>query len=144
MRKFSDLLRKRKKVCCLSGKKLFDNQEKLYPVVIPCDRNQFLVVMSRLYQTFVEPLQMATGEFFGALCSEFPFYQKALHRIRVYRHSESHGTLQESVQSQLDTFLDDDLEGRSLTQVQDAWFLLLQISLDDLFIAIIKESTKQG
>lgn len=56
--------------------------------------------------------------------------------MRVYRNDADHLILNEQVQSSFEKYIEGDLFGRTLSQVREPWFVLQQIVLDEIFVAL--------
>jgi hypothetical protein len=122
----------------------FSQQEILYGCQPPDDKEDFLILMNRLYRVFIETQPFSRSEiFFRDFAASYPDLQKALHRIRVYRNWEHHSELMPAVREQLDKFLSEDLEGANHNTIPEAHFLLSQIALDELALAAIVEVSRR-
>lgn len=68
----------------------------------------------------------------------------ALHRIKVYRHNQMHLRLDHAADESLRRFMNQDLEGREPSRVEDIWFILQQCVLDGLLNGLQVEITRLG
>lgn len=83
-----------------------------------------------------------TSFFFNDLKSKHSTLFFALNRIRVYRNNQNHLRLNNNLDKVLKQYLEVDLMGVSLSVYDEPWFLLQQICLDELFVAIQVEINK--
>lgn len=90
------------------------------------------------FQSFCETIDKihSTQAFFNDFKNDYPSLFDAFNRIRVYRNDVDHIVLNDRVQDALDAYLRRDLLGVPLSQVQEPWFVLQQIVLDEVFAAI--------
>lgn len=86
-----------------------------------------------------EQVERKKGEHLQNVIETYPELSYALDRIRVYRHAEMHLVRNARLERDVQQFLDDDLNGRSLWEVEDAPFILQQRTLDELFAGILAE-----
>ena len=63
----------------------------------------------------------------------------AFNRVRVFRNDIDHIVLNENIQRTVERYIEDDLLGRTLSQVQEPWFVLQQVVLDEMFAALLFE-----
>lgn len=52
--------------------------------------------------------------------------------------------LNKDTQSAFERYREEDLYGRTLSQIQEPWFVLQQIALDELFVALQCELTSHS
>jgi hypothetical protein len=106
------------------------------------DYESYTNVMNRC---FVEPIDLfgkKSGNkrfFWNDLPAHYPDYFKALKRVRLYRIHAVHLEMQPTVKLEYDQLIDEDFEGRRVDEVEDSWFVLQQIQMDELLTAIISE-----
>lgn len=66
----------------------------------------------------------------------YPDLWDALRRIKTYRNNDLHLELTASADRDLVNYLERDLEGKRVQQLAEGWFLLQQIVLDELMVAV--------
>ncbi|WCN36219.1 hypothetical protein [Aneurinibacillus uraniidurans] len=110
------------------------NVQQLYDVPLCKSENQFKVFISSLHISFVESLDNAgksknkKGYFWNEFKQEFPDIHKTLHKIRLYRHSTEHTSLDDKNKPTYFGFLEEDLNG-SLPMFVEKGYLILQEKL---------------
>lgn len=82
------------------------------------------------------------GYFFGDLKTKYMTLFNSLNRIRVYRNNENHLRLNNKIDRVLQQYLDIDLMGSPISSYSEPWFLMQQVCLDELFVAIQVEINK--
>lgn len=80
--------------------------------------------------------------FFNDLKTQYATLFSALNRIRIYRNNENHLRLKEKLDKVLQDYMESDLLGVKLNSYAEPWFLMQQICLDELFVAIQVEINK--
>lgn len=76
------------------------------------------------------------GTFYGKLKSEYEYLFDGLARIRLLRNNADHLRLNSQVEDGLKAYLTRDLLGRTITTIDDPWYVLQQITFDELFSSI--------
>jgi hypothetical protein len=71
--------------------------------------------------------------------NEYKYLWSAFHKIKIYRNNHDHLHLNNQTTEYLMEYILNDLEGKSFSQVMDAYFVLQQRVLDQLLLAILKE-----
>jgi len=97
----------------------------------------FINVCNRCFVESIEKYGRTLGKtkyFWDVIALTYPELFIALKRIKLYRHNDLHLELNESVEKDFKAFLNEDLEGKRLSQVDDVWFLLQQCVLDSMFL----------
>ena len=74
--------------------------------------------------------------FWNEVKDEYPALHEALLRVKVYRHEKFHIQLTETASAELVRFLKEDLNGKSINQVQAGYFILQQCTMDAMLTAI--------
>ena len=111
------------------------------------DFQAFVNVCNRCFVESVESYGLSIGErnyFWGAFKNAYPNLQKSMNRIKVYRHNEFHLELNENVDAVYRSYLNQDLEGRILSAVEDPWYTLQQAILDSLWNSVQVELSRYG
>lgn len=99
----------------------------------------FINVCNRCMVESVEQIGRSLGRkdyFWDEIKLAYPDLWSALHRIKVYRNNDLHLELKSHVETALRDFLDADLEGRRVSQVEDVWFVLQQCVLDSILLGV--------
>lgn len=123
------------------------NFMSLKPVRDEDDLQRFLNICNRCLVESVELYGESVRKpkyFWSEVKAAYPALFQALHRIKVYRHSEFHMELKEAVDTAYRSFLQQDLEGREPRNVLDLYFTLQQAVLDSLWNAIQVELSRYG
>ena len=116
--------------------------ERFFSLVPISDAPQFDHFINVCNRCLVEPLNevgtaRGIGDYLGRIIrSDYPELWYALERIRIYRHNSFHLALRQRSDEALQKFLDVDLGGRRVTQVEEVHFVLQQSVIDNLFIGI--------
>lgn len=111
------------------------------------DFQSFVNSCNRCFVESVESYGVSIGEgnyFWSNFKTAYPNLQNSLNRIKVYRHNEFHLELNENVDAVYRDYLDQDLEGRNLSAVDDRWFTLQQAVLDSLWNSVQVELSRYG
>ena len=109
--------------------------------------NNFITVYNSCFVEGIENYARHLGKknyFWKEIKKAYPSLFEALHRIKVYRHKNSHITLKPEVEKNYKEFLYRDLEGRDLNTVDDVWFVLQQCVLDGLHSGLQNEISRLG
>ena len=107
----------------------------------------FVNVCNRCFVESIDSYGSSIGDnayFWGVFKTAYPHLQKALNRIKVYRHNEFHLQLTEGVDAVYRSYLLQDLEGRSPAAVEELWFTLQQCVMDSLWNSIQVELSRYG
>lgn len=111
------------------------------------DFQAFVNACNRCFVESVESYGASIGDgnyFWGAFKHAYPSLQKSLNRIKVYRHNEFHLELNENVDAVYRGYLNQDLEGRKLSVVEDRWFTLQQAILGSFWNNVQVELSRYG
>jgi len=119
--------------------------EKLI-LIKPCNtQDDFTSFINIMNKCFVEPIENH-GKFIGdknyywsTAQKTYPELWESINRIKSYRHNSVHNHLTENAQKNYYYYIEKDMGGRRITQVDDPWFLLQQITLDELLVGILCE-----
>jgi len=127
------------------GQKSFFEPEK-FAVIGECESNDgFVSFINICNRTFVEPIDkfwsLNGGKkyFWDSMPNEYPNLWNALNRIRAYRNNDLHIELNANAEKHYKKYLEIDLEGRRVSQVEEPWFRLQQCVIDELLTGIICE-----
>ena len=107
------------------------------------DFERFINVCNRCLVEGIENYGKSIGKakyFWNEVKDEYPELQRALLRVKMYRHERFHLQLTESASTELVSFLKEDLGGKSPATIQDGYFILQQCVLDALLTAIQVET----
>ena len=120
--------------------------DRFSSIAVASDWPIFREFINKTFQTFCETIDKLhpKGAFFKELKAEFPDLFYALNRIRVLRNEVDHIMLNKDTQSAFERYREEDLYGRTLSQIQEPWFVLQQIALDELFVALQCELTSHS
>lgn len=116
-----------------SGFPEVDRVSALTPVSSEPEFESFINVCNRSFVESIEHVGQSAklkNYFWVDVKVAFPELWDALHRIKVYRNNQLHLELMPTVESDLRTFLQRDLDGKRISQVPDVWFVLQQCVLD--------------
>ena len=121
----------------LYGQDGFAEQDRFLGIEVVEDEAGFLNFINTCNRSLVESL--VNRSLFESLKESYPDLWDALNRIRAYRNFQSHLILNERAKADLQLYLEQDLNGLRLTQVEDGYFVLQQSVIDQLFAALIFE-----
>lgn len=118
--------------------KFIPEADRFASVALATDWPSFSHFINNSFQTFCETMDKIhnTNVFYTKFRQDFPDLFHALNRIRVFRNDVDHIILNEKVQTVFDKYIEEDLLGRTLSQVQEPWFVLQQVVLDEVFVAL--------
>ncbi|WP_320169397.1 hypothetical protein [Maridesulfovibrio sp.] len=120
----------------LFGVNSFPEADRFSNVTVAENIDSFTAFINVCYRCFVESIDIYGRSinkqkyFWEEVKTTYPNLFHVLHKIRVYRHERDHLQLNNNVSEQLITFLDNDLEGKNPSQVEDFYFVLQQRILD--------------
>lgn len=100
---------------------------------------RFINVCNRCLVEGIENYGKSIGKakyFWNEVKDQYPELQRALLRVKMYRHERFHLQLTESASAELVSFLKEDLGGKSPEATPDGYFILQQCVLDALLTAI--------
>ena len=123
----------------LYGGQGIPESERFYTVLVVEDRNSFSSFINTMYRCFVEGAQKHLKKKQGVdlwtyLQSDFPDLEQSLTRIKLYRHNQMHLELRDKIEEECLIFLKEDLEGKSVEEIEGGYFVLQQTILDNLMI----------
>lgn len=106
------------------------------------DESDLAGFLTAAYKVFYENVlrSYGKGEFFGEFKSEWPALFLAVNRIRVYRDNLLHLDVSEASRSEYEKFLAQDLDGLRPAALDDGFFAVQQIILDELLYAVQMEA----
>lgn len=121
--------------------KFVPEADKFATITVANNWQEFSVFINKSNQTFCETIDKIHSPqmFFGQFKAECPELFYAFNRIRVFRNDVDHIILNGPVQTAFDRYIEADLLGRTLSQIQEPWFVLQQVVLDELFAALLFE-----
>lgn len=134
----------------LYGDSSFPEAERFADTRPVSSRDEFVVFVNICNRCFVESVERVgkrAGKpdyFWTTVKSSYPDLWNALHRIKLYRNNDLHLDLNPKVEADFQELLLRDLEGKRLSQVEDPWFRLQQIVLDDLLVGVLCELNRYG
>jgi hypothetical protein len=129
----------------LYGNNSFPESDRFSSITIVDDEDKFSSFINVCNRCFVEPIDLRGSElnkpsyYQNEIKGAFPDLWIALHRIRTYRNSNLHIALKPKVVSDFEAYLAEDLDGKRISEVPDAWFVLQQRTLDGLLYGILCE-----
>ncbi|MED4728639.1 hypothetical protein P9597_10865 [Aneurinibacillus migulanus] len=124
------------------------NLHQLYNLPLCRSENQFKVFISSFYISFVESLDNAGKSkrkkdyFWTKFKQQFPDIQKVLHKIRLYRHSTEHTSLEDKYKQTYFSFLEEDLNGALPMFVENGYLILQEKLLNELEASLRNHLTK--
>ncbi|WP_343629835.1 hypothetical protein [Roseateles sp.] len=134
----------------LFGNGDFPEAERFVAIQPAINIDTFVAFINICQRCFVESIDRyaktagLSNYFWTTIKSTYPNLWEALQRIRVYRNNDLHLELNPTVQAELARYLDQDLEGRRLTQIKEPWFALQQAVLDELMLSIQYELARHS
>ena len=132
------------------GPNKYPESHRFINSVVVNSKEEFQSFVNACNRCFVESVESygssisKVGYFWRDFKSAYPSLQKSLNRIKVYRHNEFHLELNESADTAYRDYLNQDLEGRKLSAIEDRWFTLQQAILDSLWNSIQVELSRYG
>lgn len=122
----------------------FPEADLLHGACLADSWQSFNSFITDLNKCLVETIDLVNpkGGFYGKLKTEYEHLFESLVRIRLLRNNADHLRLHSQVEDGLKNLLSVDLMGRSITQVDEPWFVLQQITIDELFASIQYELNK--
>ncbi|MFG6535753.1 AAA family ATPase [Sulfitobacter sp. CS16] len=138
---FSDLRRSAKLADAnpLFGANTFPDSHKFMTITVVNDRDSLQSFLSTLNLCLVESIEIYgksignEGYFWNEIRSSYPRLHQSLHRIKVYRHEKFHLELNDTVEAAYRKFIEQDLEGRDPSSVDELEFTIQQAVLDSLW-----------
>lgn len=125
---------------------VFPEADRFVSASCVSDRESFTSFVNTCNRCFVESLEKAglrmtrkNGYLQNEIRNAYPDFWHSLRRIKVYRNDSDHLELRLETDAELKAFLDEDLEGRRYTEVQDVWFVLQQCIIDGLLVGVRSE-----
>ncbi|ASZ16677.1 MULTISPECIES: hypothetical protein [Bacillus] len=120
------------------GGEVIPNLQQFLDVPLCKTENQFKVFISSLHISLIESFDRtvrANGKkqyFWNEFKTEFPELQKILHKIRLYRHSTEHISLEEKYKEKYFQFMEEDLNCSIPLLVEKGYLILQEKILSDL------------
>ena len=126
------------------GSSFLPEADLLARIRVAFDWDSFNSFITEINKCLVETIDITHTKsgFFNRLKNTYPDFFDALHRIRLLRNNADHLRLDARVEESLQSYLRRDLFGRSLTKIDEPWFVLQQVVLDELFAAVQYENAK--
>ena len=130
------------------GSTSFPEADRFKEIEIVKTKSQFVSFINICNRCFVESIDLygkSIGNdkyFWNDIKAKYPSLHSTLHRIRVYRNESDHLELNKSVNEKYLEFLQEDLEGKAPSQVDDFYFILQQRILDGLLYNTQVEITR--
>lgn len=104
------------------------------------DPDGLQAMMVDYHKSLIEPIDSkGRAQFFSEYKTVYPYLQKALHRIRVYRHGFVHTELIDSVRAVWSEFIESDLEGAGYSGTVSEVRQLQYVALVELNNAVERE-----
>lgn len=130
----------------LYGPNSYPHADEFHSVPVVSGWSDFNTFINTCNKCFVEAVrahgeqvEQKSGEHRKGVIQAYPELSRAHDRIRMYRNADVHLVRHAHVEEAVQQFLDDDLNGRPLWEVEDAPFILQQRTLDELFAGILAE-----
>jgi len=126
----------------------FPEPDEFMKIAVVKVKNEFSSFINTCNRCFVESIDLygtslkKKDYFWKEIKQTYPDLFLALHRVRVYRNERDHLELNTSVNDQFIKFIEDDLEGRPPSQIDDLYFVLQQRVLDCLLLGIQAEISR--
>lgn len=120
----------------------FPEAERFAVIQVATNRDSFVAFINVCNRCFVESVEREGKRlrdkdyFWDTIRNTYPDLWQALQRVKVYRNNDLHLELNPMVEAELKRYLDIDLEGRGISQVDEPWFALQQAVLDELMLGI--------
>jgi len=136
------------KLPLIFGFNSFPEAEKLTTIKVTNEAenyNEFLNVFNRCFVESIENYGESASQteyFSKTIKNSYPYLYKVLRKIKVYRHNSFHLNLRPSIDKEFLDMLNTDLEGRKHNQIEDAYFIIMQKILDELFSSLQFEINK--
>lgn len=130
------------------GSTSFPEADRFKEIEVVRTKDQFVSFINICSRCFVESIDLYGASignpryFWGDIKAEYPALHSTLHRIRVYRNESDHLELNQSVNQKYVEFLQEDMEGKTPSQVDDFYFVLQQRILDGLLYNAQVEITR--
>ena len=130
----------------LFGKHSFPESDRLMtiaPVVTQSDFVSFINVMNRCFVESIECYGKENGKadyFWKEMPANYSALYEVMYRIKVYRNSQDHLTLNKKMAEDYNDFFNEDTNG--ISDIEDKYFVIQQKLLDNLLLAIQIETNK--
>lgn len=130
------------------GSASFPEADRFKEAEVVTTKDQFVSFINTCSRCFVESIDLYGNSkgnaryFWHDIKNTYPALHSTLHRIRVYRNESDHLELNRTVNEQYVLFLQEDLEGKTPSQVDDFYFVLQQRILDGLLYNAQVEITR--
>lgn len=130
------------------GSMSFPEADRFKEVEVVRTKDQFVSFINTCSRCFVESIDLYgtfignANYFWSDIKATYPALHSTLHRIRVYRNESDHLELNKSVNEKYVEFLQEDMEGKTPSQVDDFYFVLQQRILDGLLYNAQVEITR--
>ena len=132
----------------LFGVPSFPEADHFKSIKLANSQDEFSSFINTCNRCFVESIDIygnsiGKGKYFWKeIKNTYPFLFEVLHRIRIYRHEKDHLNLNKPVNEKYIDFLNEDLEGRTPSQVKDFYFVLQQRIKNSLLYNVQIEITR--
>lgn len=126
----------------LFGSNSFPETERFLAIQTAATNDEFVVFINVCNRCLVESVEVygrSQGKndyFWTVIKQNYPDLWDALQRIKIYRHNDLHLELNAPAAAELKRYVELDLEGRRMGQVDDVWFVIQQSVLDALLIGV--------
>jgi hypothetical protein len=130
------------KLPSLFGANGFPEAERFLASKVVVTNNDFVEFINICNRCFVESIERhgktvnVKDYFWTTIKKGYPDLWEGLQRIKTYRHNDLHLDLTTTAAAELKRYVDGDLEGRRVAQVQDVWFVFQQSVLDGLLLGV--------
>jgi hypothetical protein len=128
----------------------FPEAERFSGIKIAGDVDSFVVFINICNRCFVESIELhgrkagVVNYFWKTMKTTYPDLWQALQRIKVYRNNDLHLELSATVEAELKRYLNLDLEGKAISQLNEPWFALQQAVLDGLMLGVQYELARHS
>ena len=130
------------KLPSLYGKKGFAEGEKFLGMEVVKHEENFLNFINICNRCLVESL--GPRDTCIDIEQAYPDLWDALKRIKTYRIEQVHLSLTPNARDNLQAYLEEDLDSKSPSQIEDGYFILQQAVIDNLFSSIIYEINRHS
>jgi len=120
------------------GVSSFPEADRFQSISVVETKDQFVSFINICNRCFVESIDRYgksignSAYFWNEIKNSYPSLFRVLHKIRVYRNESDHLELNTAVNDQYVYYINEDLEGKSPSQVEELYYVLQQRVLDEL------------
>ncbi|MEQ6969599.1 ATP-binding protein [Pectobacterium polaris] len=129
----------------LFGPNSFPEADQVKSIDVATNESSFSFFINVVNRCFVESIDVygkslnVNDYYWRVIKNDYPELWMALDRVKVYRNERDHLHLNKTNSDKLDSYLTEDLEGKSFSSLAEPYFVLQQRVLDRLLLAILNE-----